>query len=129
MWRGRIPLTAAQGGWGQAALTGELSVSSEPSVRIERLTKAYAGGRGVFDLSLSVPQRSITGFIGANGAGKSTTLRCIMGILEPDAGTVELFGAPAGPASRRLIGFIPEERGLDPRERARDAIAFHARLR
>jgi ABC-2 type transport system ATP-binding protein len=98
-------------------------------LRISHLAKRYPGGRGLIDVSFSVPPGSVTGFIGANGAGKSTTLKCIIGLTEPDAGLVELFGARAGFAERRRLGFLPEERGLAPRERARDVIAFHARLK
>ncbi|MDB5436831.1 MAG: hypothetical protein JWR47_3088 [Phenylobacterium sp.] len=98
-------------------------------LRISHLAKRYPGGRGLIDVSFSVPPGSVTGFIGANGAGKSTTLKCIIGLTEPDTGLVELFGARAGFAERRRLGFLPEERGLAPRERARDVIAFHARLK
>jgi ABC-2 type transport system ATP-binding protein len=78
---------------------------------------------------MTVQAGSVTGFIGVNGAGKSTTLRCILGLIEPDAGDIRLFGGAAGEAGRRRVGFLPEERGLFPRERAREAIAFHARLK
>jgi ABC-2 type transport system ATP-binding protein len=104
--------------------------SSEPDLlRVTALAKRFPGGAGIGDVSLSAPPRSITGFIGVNGAGKSTTLRCIMGLIRPDAGAVELFGRAAGVEARRRIGFLPEERGLFPRERARDVIAFNARLK
>jgi ABC-2 type transport system ATP-binding protein len=93
------------------------------------LAKRFGPGRGVEDVSLSVPCGSVTAFIGANGAGKSTTLRCILGLIRPDAGRVSLFGGPATKKSRRLVGFLPEERGLAPRDRVRDVIAFHARLK
>lgn len=98
-------------------------------LRISALARRFAGGNGVCDISFSVPPGSVTGFIGVNGAGKSTTLRCVMGLLEPDAGKIQLFGAPADAAARRRIGFLPEERGLFPHERARDAVAFHGRLK
>jgi len=106
-------------------------LESAPSeiLRVVNLAKRYAGKGGVDDVSLSAAAGTITGFIGINGAGKSTTLRCILGLVKPDAGAIRLFGAPAGPDSRRRIGFLPEERGLFPRERARDVIAFHARLK
>ncbi len=100
-----------------------------PPLRISRLEKKYPGGRGVFDVNLTVAAGSVTGFIGANGAGKSTTLKCIMGLTEADSGSIELFGAQAGFVARQRLGFLPEERGLAPRERARDAIAFHAQLK
>jgi len=98
-------------------------------LRISALARRFAGGNGVCDVSLSVPPGSVTGFIGVNGAGKSTTLRCVMGLLQPDAGEIHLFGGPADSATRRRIGFLPEERGLFPHERARDAVAFHGRLK
>lgn len=98
-------------------------------LQVTALAKRYSGGRGVHDIGFTVAPGSVTGFIGVNGAGKSTTLKCIMGLAEPDFGRIELFGAPASFAARRSLGFLPEERGLAPRERARDAVAFHARLK
>jgi ABC-2 type transport system ATP-binding protein len=105
--------------------------SSELSdaLSVESLTKRFAGGGGVDDVSMRVRRGAITGFIGVNGAGKSTTLRCVLGLLRPDAGSIALFGRPADAAARRRVGFLPEERGLFPRERAREAVAFHARLK
>jgi ABC-2 type transport system ATP-binding protein len=100
-----------------------------PLLEVRRLAKHFAGGRGVEEVNLTAPAGSITGFIGVNGAGKSTTLRCILGLIRPDAGEIRLFGAPATPAARRQVGFLPEERGLFPRERAREAIAFQGRLK
>jgi ABC-2 type transport system ATP-binding protein len=98
-------------------------------LRVSALARRFAGANGISHVSLAVPAGSVTGFIGVNGAGKSTTLRCIMGLLKPDAGEIQLFGAPANRAARRRIGFLPEERGLFPHERAREAIAFHGRLK
>jgi len=98
-------------------------------LRVSALARRFAGGNGICDISFSVPAGSVTGFIGVNGAGKSTTLRCIMGLLEPDAGEIQLFGAAPSRAARARIGFLPEERGLFPHERAREAIAFHGRLK
>jgi ABC-2 type transport system ATP-binding protein len=98
-------------------------------LEVSSLAKRYRGGGGITDVSLSVPAQSITGFIGVNGAGKSTTLRCILGLVRPDQGHILLFGEPASTSARNQIGFLPEERGLFPHERARDAIAFHGRLK
>jgi ABC-2 type transport system ATP-binding protein len=98
-------------------------------LRVSALVRRYAGGNGISGVSLAVPAGSVTGFIGVNGAGKSTTLRCIMGLLEPDTGDIQLFGASASRASRKRVGFLPEERGLFPHERAREAVAFHGRLK
>jgi ABC-2 type transport system ATP-binding protein len=104
--------------------------SASPDVlQVRDLKKRFRGGGGVDAVSMTVQAGSVTGFIGVNGAGKSTTLRCILGLLPPDAGEISLFGRAADGASRRRVGFLPEERGLFPRERAREAIAFHARLK
>jgi ABC-2 type transport system ATP-binding protein len=99
------------------------------ALRIDALAKRYPGGGGVEAVSMTVKRGSVTGFIGVNGAGKSTTLRCVLGLLRPDAGAITILGAPADASSRRRIGFLPEERGLFPRDRAREAIGFAARLK
>lgn len=105
-------------------------MSGSPNLlQISALARRFAGGNGISSVSLSVPAGSVTGFIGVNGAGKSTTLRCVMGLIRPDAGEILLLGERPGRACRNRIGFLPEERGLFPHERAREAIAFHGRLK
>ena len=103
--------------------------ASTDLLRITGLVKRFRGGGGISNVTFSVPAGAVTGFIGVNGAGKSTTLRCAMGLLRGDAGEVQLFGRPFSCGARRRIGFLPEERGLFAHERARDAIAFHGRLK
>ncbi|TAJ72489.1 MAG: ABC transporter ATP-binding protein [Phenylobacterium sp.] len=98
-------------------------------LRIEDLCFRYDRTRGVEQVAMTLRSGEITGFIGANGAGKSTTLRCIVGLLRPHGGSIRLFGEPADARGRRRIGFMPEERGLFLHERARDAIAFHGRMK
>jgi ABC-2 type transport system ATP-binding protein len=102
--------------------------SSAP-LAISGLAKHFARGAGVRDVAMTVEAGAVTALLGVNGAGKSTTLRCIMGLIRPDGGSIQLFGGPANAAARRRIGFLPEERGLAPKDRARDVIAFHARLK
>lgn len=103
--------------------------SKSEVLRVQGLKKRFPGGGGVDAVSMAVAAGEVTGFIGVNGAGKSTTLRCILGLIRPEGGEIALFGRPADAQARRRVGFLPEERGLFPRERARDAIAFHARLK
>src|SRR5207253_6396817 len=63
--------------------------------------------------------------LGPNGAGKTTTIRMIMDIIQPDAGSVRLFGAPAGGRSNaERIGYLPEERGLYRKMRVLDVLVF-----
>ncbi|HZQ40106.1 MAG TPA: ATP-binding cassette domain-containing protein, partial [Rhizomicrobium sp.] len=103
--------------------------ASTDLLTITGLAKRFPGGGGLSNVTFSVPAGTVTGFIGVNGAGKSTTLRCALGLLKPDAGEIRLFGRAFSLAARRRIGFLPEERGLFPHDRARDAIAFHGRLK
>ena len=61
-------------------------------IHVDHLTKAY-GGRTVLDsLSLSVPAGTVLGLLGANGAGKSTAIECMLGVRRADSGTVTLLG-------------------------------------
>lgn len=62
------------------------------TIRVERLNKAYGSLRAVKDVSLSVSRGEVLGLIGANGAGKSTTLECILGTKKYDSGSVSILG-------------------------------------
>lgn len=80
-------------------------------IRLEGLTKRYGDFTAVDGLDLEIGSGLIFGLLGPNGAGKTTTLRMIAGILEPDAGTVELGGHDIvrdAKAARALLGFVPD---------------------
>src|ERR1051325_6557332 len=99
--------------------------AATPILVLDRVRKAFAGHTAVDDLSLAVPTGVIYGLLGPNGAGKTTTIRMIMDILQPDAGSVRLFGAPAGGRSNaERIGYLPEERGLYRKMRVLDVLVF-----
>ncbi len=68
------------------------------------------------------------GFVGPNGAGKTTTMRIVLGVLAPDRGEVRWNGRPIGPDERRRIGYMPEERGLYPKMRVGEQLAYLAEL-
>ena len=94
-------------------------------VKVEGVTKRFAGHTAVDNLSLDVPKGGIFGLLGPNGAGKSTTIRMIMNIISPDEGRISVFDSVA--ASRDLserIGFLPEERGLYKKMKVLDHLAF-----
>ncbi len=105
------------------------SASPEPVVVLEGITKTFGKHVAVDDLSLSIPRGSVYGFIGPNGAGKTSTIRMIMHIHLPDRGRVEVFGAPAGRETSRRVGYLPEERGLYPKMKVRDVVAYFGRLK
>jgi len=101
----------------------------DTAIRIDGVTKSYAGHVAVRDLSLTVPRGSIFGLLGPNGAGKTTTLRMVMDILGPDSGTIEILGRPADRAARDRIGYMPEERGLYPRMVLEEQLLFLAEIK
>jgi ABC-2 type transport system ATP-binding protein len=93
------------------------------------LVKRFDGVTAVDGLDLAVPQGAIYGVLGPNGAGKTTTLRMLLGIIDPDEGTRRVFGHERPHDIARLIGYLPEERGLYPSMKADEAIAFLGSLR
>src|SRR5229473_1203075 len=104
--------------------------SPAPLVVLDRVGKRFAGHTAIDDLSLVVPAGVIYGLLGPNGAGKTTTLRMIMDILQPDVGTVQLFGEPAGGRTHAArIGYLPEERGLYRKMRVLDVLVFLAEMK
>jgi len=87
------------------------------------------GDRVALDrVSFDVRPGRLTGFVGANGAGKTTAMRIIMGVLASDAGTVTLTDRPLDLAARRRFGYMPEERGLYPKMRVLDQLVFLGRV-
>lgn len=98
-------------------------------LELSHVTKRFGAFTAVRDLSLTVPQGSIVGFLGPNGAGKSTSLRMALGVLGPDEGQVNLFGAPPNIDTLRHVGFLPEERGLYKKMSPRAIISYFARLK
>src|SRR3954469_23702326 len=68
------------------------------------------------------------GFCGSNGAGKTTTMRIAMGLVRADAGTVRWRGRSVDRASRRRVGYMPEERGLYPKMKVGEQVTYFARL-
>ncbi len=92
------------------------------------LTKLFGEHRAVDDVTLTVRPGGLTGFVGGNGAGKTTTMRIVMGIIEPTAGTVLWQGRPATRQDRAAFGYMPEERGLYPKQPVLAQLVYLGRL-
>ena len=97
-------------------------------VEVEGLRKRYGTVEAVDDVSFVAPDGWITGLLGANGAGKTSTLGMICGVVRPDAGAVRIDGAAASPATRRRLGVLHDHKGLYGRLTARENIRYFARL-
>lgn len=83
----------------------------------------------VRSLSFDVPAGEIFGLLGPNGSGKSTTIKMILGLLFPTAGTLEVLGqSPRSTAAKNRIGYLPEESYLYPHLTPQETLSFYARL-
>ncbi|WP_073951088.1 ABC transporter ATP-binding protein [Streptomyces kebangsaanensis] len=90
--------------------------------------KSFGGRRVLDDLTFDVRPGELFGFCGANGAGKTTAMRIALGVVGADAGAVRWNGAEVDAHSRRLFGYMPEERGLYAKMTPLDQLVYFARL-
>lgn len=104
---------------------------SAPLLRIDCISRRLAGREVVSALSLDVARGEVLGLLGVNGAGKSTTLRMIAGVLSPDRGKVLLAGDDLyenPERGRRDIGYLPERAPLHPELDVSEFLRFCAHL-
>ncbi|MGA2118283.1 MAG: ATP-binding cassette domain-containing protein [Bryobacteraceae bacterium] len=100
-------------------------------IEVHHLQKQFGAVAALRDVSFQAPDGAITGPVGANGAGKSTTLRTICGVLKPGGGEVRLDGiSPADDplALQRRVGGLLDHAGLYSRLTPRETLAFSGRL-
>ncbi len=105
--------------------------AADCAIRIEGLGRDFGALRAVDDISLEVPAGSIFGFLGPNGSGKTTTIRLLLGLLEPSRGTATVLGHDTrtdGASARGCCGALLEHSGLYERLTARDNLDFYARV-
>lgn len=93
------------------------------AIEVKTLTKWYGSARGVEDLSFGIEKGEIFGYLGPNGSGKTTTIRCLMGLLRPTSGQCHILGQRVihGKATQhKCIGYLPGDfrawPGLTPRK-------------
>ncbi len=99
------------------------------AIELTDVTKSFRAHVAVDKLCLAVPEGAIYGFIGPNGSGKTTTLRMILRIFQPDSGRVSVLGQPRGSVADDRVGYLPEERGLYKRMKVNDLLAYYAKLK
>jgi ABC-2 type transport system ATP-binding protein len=98
-------------------------------MRFADVTKRFGDFAAVDALSFAVAEGGVFGFLGGNGAGKTTSLRMALDILVPSAGSIEIMGARPSRENAAAIGFLPEERGLYRRMTVLDTIVYFGRLK
>lgn len=81
-------------------------------IEIQNLTKDYGEGRGIFDINLKIKKGEMVGFVGTNGSGKTTTIRCLMGFIKPTSGNAYVKGLETWKNASEVaksIGYVPGE--------------------
>ncbi|KOV80854.1 ABC transporter ATP-binding protein [Nocardia sp. NRRL S-836] len=92
------------------------------------ISRSFGDHRVLDDVSFDVRPGRMTGFLGANGSGKTTTMRIVLGVLAAHGGAVSWRGKPITPQDRPRFGYMPEERGLYPKMKVREQITWLGRL-
>ncbi|WP_439656823.1 ABC transporter ATP-binding protein [Lentzea sp. HUAS TT2] len=95
---------------------------------VRGISRSFGDHKVLDEVSFDVRPGRMTGFLGANGSGKTTTMRIVLGVLAAHGGTVSWQGTEVGPQNRPDFGYMPEERGLYPKMKVRDQITWLARL-
>jgi len=96
---------------------------------LDQVTKDFGDKRAVDDLSFAVGDGEVFGFLGGNGAGKTTSLRMVLDIIRPTSGRIEILGRRPGRENSADLGFLPEERGLYRTMTALETITYFGRLK
>jgi ABC-2 type transport system ATP-binding protein len=99
------------------------------ALEIRNLSKSFGHIRAVKNASFDVPEGSIFGLIGRNGAGKTTIMRMMMNIYLPDSGEIFLRGKQVDQEFRNSAGYLPEERGLYKKMKVLETLLFFAELK
>ena len=101
-------------------------------IEIERLSRDYGEGRGIFDISFSIAEGEVFGFLGPNGAGKTTTIRHLLGFLKAKQGEARIFGRDCWKQAdviTKELGYIPGEINLLNEMSGDEFLKFMARYR
>ncbi|HEY3436511.1 MAG TPA: ATP-binding cassette domain-containing protein [Actinotalea sp.] len=95
---------------------------------VTSVTRTFGDRTALDQVSFTVRPGRLTGFIGANGAGKTTAMRVILGVLAADSGDVRLGGSEVTLPDRRRFGYMPEERGLYPKMKVGEQLIYLGRV-
>ncbi|HVX45589.1 MAG TPA: ATP-binding cassette domain-containing protein, partial [Mycobacteriales bacterium] len=97
-------------------------------LEFDGVSKRYGATVALESLSFAVKPGEMFGFVGANGAGKTTAMRIALGVLSADSGEVRWNSAPVTFTNRQRFGYMPEERGLYPKMQVHEQLVYFARL-
>ena len=120
------PASSTQAGSGKSATAP--SLKAQDLISVHELRKRFGDFEALKGVSFAVSPGEIVGLIGANGAGKSTSMRIILGLEAASSGQVSMLGQrPGSLQARRLLGYVPQFVGLAPSLSASENLIFNAR--
>lgn len=98
-------------------------------VTVEHFNLTLGGKPIVTDVSFSIKPGEVFAFLGANGSGKTSTIRSLLNIYSPDSGTLHIDGESYNADRAQIVGYLPEERGLYTRISAIDNLIYFGRMK
>lgn len=101
----------------------------KPIVHIKDFSLVLGGKTIVSQLSFDVLPGEVFAFLGANGSGKTSTIRALLGIFQPTSGTLHIKGQKLTPETASIVGYLPEERGLYTRSKVLDTMIYFGELK
>ncbi|MBG0738079.1 ATP-binding cassette domain-containing protein [Paeniglutamicibacter antarcticus] len=105
------------------------TATAAPLVHIEDFRMDFGDQTVIQDLSFDVHEGETFGLLGSNGSGKTTTIRALLGIYRPTAGTLHIGGKVFSDSYGSRLGYLPEERGLYKKEAVLDVMVYFGRLK
>lgn len=99
------------------------------TIQVENLSKSFGDTVAVDNVSFNVERGKIFGLLGPNGAGKTTTIRMINYIMPQDHGNIIINGVSVSPKTQKMIGYMPEERGLYKKMKVGEQLIYLAQLK
>lgn len=101
-------------------------------IEVNHLSKDYGNGKGIFDITFAVEKGQVLGFLGPNGSGKTTTIRQLMGFMQPNTGDARIMGLHCfrkAAEIKKLVGYLPGEPGLIDCMKGIDFIRYYAKMK
>lgn len=98
-------------------------------ITVENFRMRFGNTEVIHDLNFTVKRGETFGFLGSNGSGKTTTIRALLGIYQPTAGTLLIKGKPYSVSGGVKLGYLPEERGLYKKESVLDVMVYFGQLK
>ncbi len=106
-----------------------MSSTTEHIIEVKKFSISFGGKTVIKNLSFNVNKGETFGLLGSNGCGKTTTIRALLGLYQPDSGELLIDGKKFDPTGKVKVGYLPEERGLYKKENIIDTMVYFGRLK